>query len=331
MKIMLYGYDKTKMNGIARYSNDLYNGLLINKNVDNVDYNEIKKIEIETANGKKHFGYISYNIFKQFQHANVYDIIHSLSALYSHKHSNVATVHDVVNIVNGVISPNSRLVRHMHNTLQFSNMEIIVPIQHVRNDIMYFFNLSGDNIHVVNMGIENIENKILNIKNPYTDNKIHLFVFGGLEDSRRKISKILDTLKHSEYEIYIAGYGSNIEVQLYAKYPNIHLLGYLSDYEVWNYMAYSDLLVYNSLGEGFGYIPLEAMRFNLNTVINDVNSFHDVYEDKVFYYEDNLIESIEFALDHKKNNLKEWVYRKYSMNRMIENTLKVYEGALCHS
>ena len=39
-------------------------------------------------------------------------------------------------------------------------------------------------------------------------------------------------------EVYIAGYGYNSFIDNYKKYSNIHYLGYLSDEEVYNYMAY---------------------------------------------------------------------------------------------
>ena len=310
MKIKLYANLQKSNNGISRYTHTLSKGF-------NIPISNAKKIEF-TINNKKYLGMISHGFFNIFNIFDIgYDIIHSVSALYPHIYSNVLTIHDIVNIEN-----NYSVYRQLDYISRIKDIKIIVPLNYVKNELINKLNFSPDNIYVVNHGIE-----VINIEtiNPYKDYKVHLFLFGGLDGIRRKQQYLLNILKDTNYEVYIAGYGYNSFIDNYKKYSNIHYLGYLSDEEVYNYMAYSDLLIYNSTGEGFGYIPLEAMRFNLTTVINDKPEFHEVYKNNVYYYDNNFLDVIEFALYDKKKNLKEFVYNTYPISRMLSETMQVYK------
>ena len=310
MKIKLYANLQKGNNGISRYTHTLSKGF-------NIPISNAKKIEF-TINNKKYLGMISHEFFNMFNILDFnYDIIHSMSALYPHIYSNVLTIHDIVNIEN-----NYNIYRQLKYISRIKDIKIIVPLNTVKNDLITKLNFSPDNIFVINHGIEVINPETIN---PYNDYKIHLFLFGGLDGIRRKQQYLLNILKDTNYEVYIAGYGYNSFIDNYKKYSNIHYLGYLSDEEVYNYMAYSDLLIYNSTGEGFGYIPLEAMRFNLTTVINDKPEFHEVYKNNVYYYDNNFLDVIEFALYDKKKNLKEFVYNTYPISRMLSETMQVYK------
>ena len=318
MKVLLYGYPIGNMNGIARYSRDLYNGLINYEEKINVEYKPITKYEI-IYHGKKYFGFISYNLLKQFQRKENYGIIHSFSGVYAHKHSNVLTIHDLVNINKG-----SGIYSKIKNALK-SSPEVIVPLPSVKKDMKDLFNY---NSHVINHGIARLPEK--EYDNPFHDNKRHIIIMGGFDLARRRNNELVDKLKNTEYEVFVIGYGDTYHFDRYRQYKNIHILGYLEDQEVYKYMAHADLLMYNSIGEGFGYIPLEAMRFNLNTLINFQSSFYDAYKDKVFYFYgmDNLENEIKYAIEHKKLNLKEWVYENYSIEKMAKETAMVYDIAI---
>ena len=314
MKVLLYGYPIENMNGIARYSRDLYNGLINYEEKINVEYKTIAKYEI-IYHGKKYFGFISYNLLKQIQRKENYDIIHSFSGVYAHKHSNVLTIHDLVNINKG-----SGIYSKIKNALK-SSPEVIVPLPSVKKDMKDLFNY---NSYVINHGIARLPEK--KYDNPFHDNKRHIIIMGGFDLARRRNNELVDKLKNTEYEVFVIGYGDTYHFEKYRQYKNIHILGYLEDQEVYKYMAYADLLMYNSIGEGFGYIPLEAMRFNLNTLINFQSSFYDAYKDKVFYFYgiNDLENEIGYAIEHKKSNLKEWVYENYSIEKMVRETLVIY-------
>ena len=310
MKIKLYANLQKGHNGISRYAHTLSKGF-------NIPISNAKKIEF-TINNKKYLGMISHGFFNIFNIFDIgYDIIHSVSALYPHIYSNVLTIHDIVNIEN-----NYNIYRQLKYISRIKDIKIIVPLNTVKNDLITKLNFSPDNIFVINHGIEVINPETIN---PYNDYKIHLFLFGGLDGIRRKQQYLLNILKDTNYEVYIAGYGYNSYIDNYKKYPNIHYLGYLTDKDVYNYMAHSDLLIYNSTGEGFGYIPLEAMRFNLTTVINDKPEFNEVYKNNVYYYDNNFLDVVEFALYNKKKNLKEFVYNNYPISKMLSETMQVYK------
>jgi hypothetical protein len=60
-------------------------------------------------------------------------------------------------------------------------------------------------------------------------------------------------------------------------------LGYVSDDEMNHLYANSYLFLYLSLNEGFGYPPLEAMRYEIPTICSPYSSITEICEDAVVY------------------------------------------------
>jgi glycosyltransferase involved in cell wall biosynthesis len=97
----------------------------------------------------------------------------------------------------------------------------------------------------------------------------------------------------------------------------------------------AELYVFPSLYEGFGIPPLEAMARGVAVASSDHECMKEVLGDAAYYfdanYPDKITEALIFLLDNNvlKNKLREKGYRqvkKYSWQKMAEDTLKIYQN-----
>lgn len=77
------------------------------------------------------------------------------------------------------------------------------------------------------------------------------------------------------------------------KHPeSFDFLGYVSDEELEQLYANAYLFVYPSLGEGFGYPPLEAMRYHVPVISSPHSSMAEILDAGALYFNPFLIEEI---------------------------------------
>ena len=70
------------------------------------------------------------------------------------------------------------------------------------------------------------------------------------------------------------------------------LLGYVSDEELEKLYSEAYLFVYPSLNEGFGYPPLEAMRYGVPVIASPLSSIPEVLDSAALYFNPFLVEEI---------------------------------------
>lgn len=94
--------------------------------------------------------------------------------------------------------------------------------------------------------------------------------------------------------LYTAGFLSGVRTKVYGNLPagiikklrNVSMFdfyGYVSDDELEKAYAGCDIFFYPSLNEGFGYPPLEAMKYSKTCVISAVCSLPEIYGSAVYY------------------------------------------------
>ena len=105
--------------------------------------------------------------------------------------------------------------------------------------------------------------------------------------------------------------------RLEVEYPNIHLvtlkygktisnrhidIDYLSDSDLENAYYHAKMLIYSSFFEGFGYPPIEAMRYSTPTIASNVTSIPEVIKNAGVYfspfYPADLYSKIKKVLDN---------------------------------
>lgn len=313
--ITLYGADPNGKGGIATYANTLL------KHLPNSACVPYKKIEF-VRNGKRHFGYIS-NFAFQFTYNIKSDIIHSLSSANFHYKSNVSTIHDLFFDSKNYERSVKLFLSPAIIKWKLGKLKIIFVSKLGQNQFKQIYHSIKDT-YVIPMGIDFNYIDSLKFINPFTTENNIVFA-GGVDFKRRNQEYIIKKLLNTDYNLYIVGYGLvDILKEKYKKYTNMHFVKSPSDSEFYSYLNYSDLNVYNTVGEGFGYIIYESLYLGKKMLINENEDNILLFDDYVDYYTDkNFYSKIEDNLD-KHVNKREKLLDQFSVKKMIEKTLDVY-------
>ena len=118
--------------------------------------------------------------------------------------------------------------------------------------------------------------------------------------------------------------GSITEKSLINYAENIHQLGVVSEPIKYNWLKYADKFVYKSLGEGQGLPVMEAMRFGVQPIINDLDEFRFLLGDRPYYFH-NEDEFLEMIYKQPKTGLFEQI-TKY--DNWIDKYKKVYDEVM---
>ena len=98
-------------------------------------------------------------------------------------------------------------------------------------------------------------------------------------------------------------------------------LGYVEDKELEDLYAGAYLFVYPSLNEGFGYPPLEAMRYGVPVIASPFSSMAEVCDQGALYFNPLLVEEI---MGRMMMMMNEETYKEYSQ-RGLKQYQKIYE------
>lgn len=318
MKITLFGIDTSNSGGVSRYAMNL------KKNLD-ADYVITYKREI-IRNNKRHFGYVSSLIMQPFYKIKS-DIIHSMNGTNSYYKSNVVTIHDLY-FDNDMYKYNV-LAFLIPSIIKYKShkLKIIVPSELVKRQFMKLFH-SDYNLYVIPHGIDFAYIDNLELRNPFlTDNNI--VIPGGVDFKRRNQVYLLDRLKDTNYNVYTVGYGfMEVLEEKYKKYSNLHFIKNPQDSVFYSYLKYSDLSLYNTIGEGFGYIIYESLYLGKKMLVNDNGDNELLFSQYADYYSDNnLFNEIENNIGKKYDN-RDALLKNYSVKNMVNKTLNVYNEVL---
>lgn len=316
--ITILGHSLKKNDGVSRYTKDLV------YNMPNADYKEYYKKEI-IKNNKKHFGYISSILYQPFYKINT-DIIHTLSTVNFYYKSNVATIHDLYFDNNIYKLSTLSFLMPMIIKYKLGRLKIIVPSELVKEQFKKYFH-SDKNIYVVPHGINYDYIDSLNLYNPFKTEK-NIVIAGGVDFKRRNQVYLLDKLKHSNYNIFVIGYGfMDILKEKYKAYYNMHFFKNLPDNEFYSYLKYSDLNLYNTIGEGFGYLIYESLYLGKKMLVNYNHDNMLLFKNYANYYTDeNILQQIDLLMNTEYKFMKNDLIKNYSIKSMVENTLKVYSA-----
>lgn len=112
--------------------------------------------------------------------------------------------------------------------------------------------------------------------------------------------------------------GCNINKYHYKiKHPNrFDFLGYIDDNELELLYANAYVFIYPSLNEGFGYPPLEAMRYGTPVIASPYSSIAETCGEGAFYFNPTSIEEIMNRMLIMVNNKK--IYNEFSQKSIIQ-------------
>ncbi len=118
----------------------------------------------------------------------------------------------------------------------------------------------------------------------------------------------------------------------------IELLGYVTDAEIPKLYKNSISFVFATLSEGFGLPPKEAIESGTFAIISNIPVLKEVYKDSVIYFDPldikSMVKSMETVLNmsgaerQKRINYAQKFLKRYSWEKMAEETVKIYEGVI---
>jgi len=189
---------------------------------------------------------------------------------------------------------------------------LIVVSNHTKNSIISFYPKLNTNKIKILYSPEKLSNKVRPKK---TNLKYILMISASvwIKNSYRGILALDEFFDHKEFSgikaIVLGGLPSKIFNQIRNK-KNFEIHDYVTTKQLEEYYANAHLFFYPTLNEGFGYPPLEAMKYGTPVIASSISAVKEVCEHSVLYFNPYSIEEmtaklIQFqSLDYKRQKQK---------------------------
>lgn len=209
----------------------------------------------------------------------------------------------------------NNIVKMCNNNI---NTDLITVSNYSRFSIDYYLPSITNKIHVLysperqTAYEETIENTTLN-DIISQKKKYYLFLSANreLKNARKTLSAFKTYSEKYDSKAYILTTGS-----ISQQFENHIVLPYLTQSDLIHAYKHSYALIFSSFFEGFGYPPIEAMRFGVPVIASNVTSIPEILGDAAYYfspfYESDIYKAL-VSFDDKE-------YKKYS-----EKSINRYE------
>lgn len=207
-----------------------------------------------------------------------------------------------------------RATKYYPNLRKFisaDNVEIVTVSEYTKNTLLYFFpELKDKTINVYYPPIkgyiinESIENNV--IKHLINNKTQYLLFLNANRDSKnfKIIQKCFSQIHNYYPDLYLVVTGVNSSINN----DNVINVGYVSNSDIEHLYKNAWALVYPSWVEGFGYPPIEAIKYSTPVLCSNVCSMPEVLGDAAIYfspfYENDLFAKLQLLnKDYKKYQL----------------------------
>lgn len=277
-----------------------------------------------------------------------FDIVHDLSHIppftfkSKTKYKKIITIHDLTSIIFPKF--HIKLSPFIHRlTLPYSlnNSDIIITNSNqTKQDIQNIYNINQKKIYPIYLGIKHwpkINLQKINYK--------YLLYVGTIEP-RKNIETLLKAfyiLKENykiKQKLILIGkkgwrYKNIIKTINTHKYKDdIKFLNFISEEKLYSYYKQADIFIYPSIYEGFGLPVLEAMFFNIPTIISQNSALYEINQNISLFFEtknyidlanktytllcDNTLKNQ--IIERQKKHIK-----KFDFKNTAIQTIKIYE------
>jgi glycosyltransferase involved in cell wall biosynthesis len=225
---------------------------------------------------------------------------------------------------------------YIEKLFKFNNIKIITVSQHSKFSIINEFEyLKEDNIYVFYPPFinnqENDKDNLPSFINDYKD-KYFLLVSGGIwyKNSWRAI-KAFDNLINKfnlNKKMIVTGLSKNLIRRFNKNVKNKNnfiFLSYIKRNHLEALFKNCFAFVYPTLNEGFGYPPVEVMKYKKPVLASSVNSIPQIYEDSILYFNPYSIKEIEnriLQITQNKNLYKNLINKSGEKSKEIIKTQK---------
>lgn len=181
-----------------------------------------------------------------------------------------------------------RNYRNFQSLFQNKNLEIITVSNHSKYSILSSFSFVNPTSVKVFYSPSTIDGKYDTIK-PYSDEKYYLMISGNrwLKNSYRAVlafDELFSERPDFQGKVIITGVSKNTGyINRIKNIDRFILLSYVSESELIALYKGAFAFIYPSLNEGFGYPPIDAMRFGIPVIASPFASITEICGDAVLY------------------------------------------------
>ena len=358
MQVLLHNsqFFHQKYGGVSRYSTCLTDEL-IKKNIDIkvispiYKNNYLKKINKSNVRGVYLPKYPNLkllrvlnnslvNYYKKNLKANILHDLYYPEKLNICDKKKILTIHDTIHekYKNSYKTDYFNFRKKIIDTIDI----FICVSQNTMEDLISFYNVNENKIHVISHGYEHLKNiQAQNLtKSKIFEKPFILYVGGRYKYKNFKLlAEAYSKDHHINDNFNIICYGgeniSNKEFNFFKKLGIDKKIFKLTGNDNFLKTLYNkcSLFVSTSEYEGFGLTILEAIYSNCKILSNDISVFKKIFNNSINYYEfnnlDHLIVQLQNLLINKKNYAVEYERKRVLQNNSWENaanmTKKVYE------
>lgn len=168
------------------------------------------------------------------------------------------------------------------------HVEIISVSQESKSEIMRYYDISPERIHIIGNGWEHMKEidldysvlEKIGVKNKY-------FFALGSKYKHKNLVWIIKTAKlNPQYDFILTGnnsFSTEYEELSSSKLPNVIFTGFVSDNEMKTLMLRCEALIQPSFYEGFGIPPLEALSLGKKIIVSNTSCLPEIYKQSAYY------------------------------------------------
>ncbi len=217
---------------------------------------------------------------------------------------------------------------------------ILADSENTKQDIIKYYRIEDEKIHVVYLGIDNTFRKLkMNNLSRFNLREKEYILFVGTLEPRKNIINMLKayrTLQLKEKLVLISGPGWKNEelIKLCLETKNVEIIGNKTQEELIALYNGAKFLLYPSFYEGFGLPLVEAMACGCPVITSNTSSMPEVVGKAGVLINPYKIEEIADAIKllNEDDKLRRTLSKvgliqaqKFTSENMARNTLKVYE------
>lgn len=160
---------------------------------------------------------------------------------------------------------------------------------------------------------------------PHKNLRKALHAFDKLDDPNLKFVIV------GKKEGFITGDDSVFKIveEINNKSNKIIFTGKITDYDLYAYYKNAKMLIMPSLYEGFGLPIIEAMKFDIPIACSDLEVFHEIGNDQLFYFDPNDESAIKTAMQkalmvdkvHYENGIFSWEDVSQKVKDVLQNEI----------
>lgn len=228
-------------------------------------------------------------------------------------------------------------------------VKIIVPSESVKKELVDYYSLDPDKVSVTFEGVSDLSGggavtpllKKYGIETPY-------FIYTGNAYPHKNLKRLIEATISLNTERRIKAHlvivsARNFFVKKLEKLISemgagafVKVLGFLPDKEVGTLYRHSAAFVFPTLSEGFGIPGLDAMEVGTLVLASEILVLKEVYKEHAIYFNpfdfSSIARIMELALEIGTEAREERItkardfVKRYSWNKMAQETLKIYES-----